>query len=567
MLLALTIGAATRLRAQEPAARDPIGEALAHEDARRWPEAAAAYRAILARVLTSGDEGDLIALTLLGLERVWHESAQRDSMLPVVEEVLRARPSDPVARTIQVRALSLASRDTDLARAFSEWRYASPGEAAPWREYVRTLMGMGRPLAADSALAQARVVLGRHPELAGETAQIAATLERWHDAASAWRDAIAVQPWLETAASFSLQRAKAPSRDSVREVLLAPPALLGARRLLATLETIWGDPRRGWAALSALPVDDSTRAAWTEFGDRAESMNAWAVARDVWEALYAQGGDAITGVRAAQAALSAGDASGALALVERAGAGLSAEDRARRVLPVAVRALGELGRAEDASRRVDEAGRYLDADARADLARPLVSAWLRAGNVERARETAERAGAPHHDATIGWLALYEGNLVEARRRLVRATARDAALTDALAVLARTRAETHVGLGAAFLTLARRDTAGAERRFAALADSLGDAAPVLLATAARLAARGDTSGRAMRYWERIATQHASAAEAPEALLEWARALAKAGDTAAATARYESLIIDHPGSAMVPQARRELERLRGRVPEES
>jgi TolA-binding protein len=88
--------------------------------------------------------------------------------------------------------------------------------------------------------------------------------------------------------------------------------------------------------------------------------------------------------------------------------------------------------------------------------------------------------------------------------------------------------------------------------------------VLLATAARLAARSGESVRAMRYWERIATQHASAAEAPEALLEWARALAKAGDTVSAAARYESLIIDHPGSAMVPQARRELERLRGRVP---
>jgi tetratricopeptide (TPR) repeat protein len=147
---------------------------------------------------------------------------------------------------------------------------------------------------------------------------------------------------------------------------------------------------------------------------------------------------------------------------------------------------------------------------------------------------------------------------------VRATARDAALTDALAVLARTRVLRHAGLGDAFLTLARRDTAAAAARFAMLADSVPDAAPVLLAVAARLATASGDSKRAVRYWEQVVTHHASAAEAPEALLELARALVRAGDTAGATARYESLIIDHAGSAMVPQARRELERLRGRVP---
>ena len=545
-------------------AQDPISDALAHEDARRWPDAAAAYRVILARAMDSAEQGDLVALALLGLERVWYEAAMRDSILPVVEQVLARRPADPVARSIQFRSLSVASRDADLRSAFFDWRRASSGDAAPWREYVRTLMAMGRPLAADSALAEATKVLGRQQELAGESAQIAATLERWQDAALAWRSAAESTPWVETAAAYSLQRAPAAARDSVRTVLLAPPATLEARRLLSTLEVGWGDPRRGWAALASVRTHDSMLVAWQEFGERAESMNAWAVAREVWTSLYERQEEAAIGVRAAEAALTSGDAAGALSLLARATRTMSAEERAQRSLRTEVRALGELGRAEEAARKVADAERWLDAEARAELARPLVAAWLRAGNVEQARTAAERAGALDDDATTGWLALYDGDLVEARRRLVRATARDAALTDALAVLARTRVLTHAGLGQAFLTLAQRDTAAASARFAALADSLPDAAPVLLATAARLATASGDSKRAVRYWEQVVAQHASAAEAPEALLELARALVRAGDTVNAAARYESLIIDHAGSAMVPQARRELERLRGRVP---
>jgi len=564
-----TLLAAATMLLSVPAlrAQDPMSDALAHEDARRWAEAAAAYRLILARALDRAEQGDLVALTLLGLERVWHEAAQRDSILPVVEEVLTRRPSDPVARAIQFRSLSVASRDAELREAFLAWRRATPSDAAPWREYVRTLMSMGRPMAADSALAEADRVLGRQRELAGESAQIAAALERWPDAATAWRAAAETTPWMETAAAYSLQRAPATARDSIRAVLLAPPVTIASRRLLSALEVGWGDPRRGWSALASVRTHDSITVAWQEFGERAESMNAWAVAQEVWTALFDRTGDEASGVRAAQAALASGDAVGTLGLIERASRTMSAEQRAQRVLSTEVKALGELGRAELAAQRVKDAERWLDADARAELARPLVTAWLRAGNVERARTAAEQAGTLDDDATIGWLALYDGDLVEARRRLVRATARDAALTDALAVLARTRVLRHTGLGEAFLTLARRDTAAASARFGALADSLPDAAPVLLATAARLASASGDSKRAVRYWEQVVALHASTAEAPEALLELARALARVGDTAGATARYESLIIDHSGSAMVPQARRELERLRGRVPEVS
>jgi hypothetical protein len=563
LLFALLGASPAALAAQDQT--DPLSAALAHEDGRRWPEAARAYRLLLAQALRADDGGDLVALSLLGLERVWHESALRDSVLPVVEEVLLVRPADPVARTIQFRSLSITSRDEALRAAFLGWRRAAPDESAPWREYVRTLMSMGRPLAADSVLADAARVLRRRSEFPGEAAQVAIALERWRDAAIAWRGALAQAPWQETAAAYALQRAPESARDSVREVLLETPVALGPRRLLATLELTWNDARRAWAALAPVPPDDSVRAAWAEFAEQAEVRLAFGVAQATWTALYAgRTGTAEQGVRAAAAALRAGAPAEALALADRAGRSLDAPTRAQRLLPVEVRALGELGRAAEAEARVRAAAAHLDDDARAELARPLVSAWLRAGEVARARAVADAAGALDDDATIGWLALYEGDLAQARKRLVRAPTRDAALTDALAVLARTRVTVHRGLGLAFLALAQRDTTAALGRFAALADSLPDAAPVLLATAARLASASGARARAVRYWEGIATQHATSAEAPEALLEWARALVREGDAAGAALRYETLIIDHAGSAMVPQARRELERLRGRVP---
>lgn len=92
------------------------------------------------------------------------------------------------------------------------------------------------------------------------------------------------------------------------------------------------------------------------------------------------------------------------------------------------------------------------------------------------------------DETMGWLALYDGDLVTARKRLVRAETRRPELVDALGLLARTRVDRLPGLGQAFLLMAKRDTLGAAQRFTALADSTGDAAPAMLAIAARLGVR-------------------------------------------------------------------------------
>jgi tetratricopeptide (TPR) repeat protein len=212
----------------------------------------------------------------------------------------------------------------------------------------------------------------------------------------------------------------------------------------------------------------------------------------------------------------------------------------------------------------------MDDASRATIARPLVSAWLRSGDLERARAAVAGSDLADDDETVGWLALYEGDLATARKRLVRAETRRGELVDALGLLARARIDKSPALGQAFLALARRDSAEAARRFVALADSagdrpassltIGDASPALLALAARLE-RGE---RALSLWDRIVAQHPKSPEAPEALLLSARAVRDAGDRAGATARLERLLVEYPESALAPQARRDLERLKGQVP---
>jgi tetratricopeptide (TPR) repeat protein len=364
------------------------------------------------------------------------------------------------------------------------------------------------------------------------------------------------------------------------------------RRLLSSLELAWGEPRRAWVALSSVRADDSTSAAWRAFGEEAEFMQVWPVARDAWVAVFERRGDLEAQQHAAQTALSAGDAALALSLATRPAPPSAAANplsrpgakpdptrdtatRLRTLLPIEIAALGELGRAKDAQVRLDASMSQLDEPSRAAMARPLVTAWLRAGDLERARAAVKGSDLAEDDETAGWLALYEGDLATARKRLVRADTKRGPLVDALGLLARTRVQQSPSLGLAFLALAQRDSAAASARFVALADSLGEAAPVLLALASRIeaakatpAANGKTPvpAKALVLWDRIVAQHPKSPEAPEALLASARAYRDSGDNAGAVARFESLLIDYPESALLPQARRDLERLRGQVPPE-
>jgi tetratricopeptide (TPR) repeat protein len=541
----------------------PLSRALELEGNGKAREAVPLFRQALVDP-AAGDEGRSTAI--LGLERAWDALGQRDSIVPLVTTALRMRPADPTLRGVQLRALVTLRRDTEARAAYDAWRRASPGESAPFRDYARLLLAEGRTAAADTVLREAGASLrgpGGARAVALEMAQLHAALGAWSRAGRSWRDAMDAMPYIEPAALHSLSAAPPAARDSLLPPLLAAPAALVPRRVAAGLLIAWRRPREAWDALAALPPTDSSRAAWRDAAERLESAEAWAVARDAWTRVLEADRDPSAARRAAAAAVAAGDAAGSLALLERSGAASgagAAEDALLRV-----RTLAALGRAADAERVAAQAAPALDASDRARLADALAEAWIASGDVARARAALTVAGAREDAPVAGWLALYAGDLKRARALLKRpaeemGAARSELAMTALAVVARTRADSVPAVGAAFLSAARGDSVRAAAQFVEAAQLLPEAASLLIVSAARLhAARGDTAA-ALQLWERVATRYERTPEAPEANLAWARELRRRGDAAGARTRLEHLIITYPESALLPMARRELDALR-------
>jgi tetratricopeptide (TPR) repeat protein len=177
--------------------------------------------------------------------------------------------------------------------------------------------------------------------------------------------------------------------------------------------------------------------------------------------------------------------------------------------------------------------------------------------VERARLALRDAPLEDADAVGGWLALYAGDLGAARAALRQVEAVDPLRVEVLALLTRTTAARSRAVGEAYLALARGDSARAARAFEQVATERPEVASLALLSAARIEAARGATARAATLWEGITARHATSPEAAEAWLEWGRLARRQGDLATARARFETVILSHPTSALVPQARRELE----------
>lgn len=557
--LVLAAACAGRLEAQQQTV-DTLAfyRALELEGAGKYREAAPLFRAAL-RVGSPVN-------ALLGLERVYAELGWADSLLVVVDSLVVRYPREETIRAVQLRTLQALGRDTDIERAVGSWAKASPGDPAPYREHARLLIQRGRATAAAVVIERARQTVGTAKDLELEVAQVRAAMGQWEASAEAWRAALARAAYLEQAAVYALVPTPAGRRDSVRRIFLAPPVNPAARLALAGLEASWGSPFQGWLALRDLPVDSASSAAWVEFGERAEREERWPLARDAFVAALRWRRSPELALRAATAALNAGDAQSVLILAPLPAAGGDTARIARSYVPLHVRALAALGRAADAERLMSRYDRWLTPGQRSAMTRAVAFGWVRAGQTARARAALSAAGAAGDSSdAAGWLALYDGDLKTARGLLRAGTESSPELALAMGLVARVRADSAPEVGQAFLALARGDSALAARRFVEAAPRASEAMSLLLLTAARLhAARGEDA-QALALWRQVAERHPTAPEAPEAELEWARVLIKRGELAAGVARLEHLILTYPQSALVPQARRELDAARRGIPD--
>lgn len=543
--------------AQAPADTMGFYKALELESAGKYRDAAPLFRAAL--------HTPAAVNAMLGLERVYAELGMSDSLLAPLDTLIAANPREETYRTIQLRTLVGSGHDAEARQAFERWARDIPTSAAPYREYARMLLERNRAASADSVLGRARQSLGSLSDLQLEVAQSRAAQGQWVESAQAWRAALRGADYLEQAAAYALTPTPSSSRDQIREIFLSLPVEVASRRALAELEMNWGSPSDAWDALKTLPPDSDAAEAWSDFAKRAEAEERWTLAREALESALRWRRTPELSVRAATAALNAGDAAAALRLAPLTDAAGDSALAARTYLPLQARALATLGRAAEAEQLARAYDRFLTPGARNSLTRTIAWGWVRSGDMVRARAALNASGAEGDSSdAAGWLALYDGNLKAAGKLLRGGTENTPELALALGLVARLKVDSAPAIGHAFLALARGDTAAAAAQFAQAADSTPTVRSLLLSMAAQLDAAHGRVADAMTLWRRIIEQDKDSPEAPQAELAWARALRAAGDNAGAASHLEHLILTYPQSSLVPQARRELELAKATIP---
>lgn len=555
-----------------PAAQ-AISQGFELERQGRVEQAAALYASAL-----HGDPASVPAL--LGLERVLPPLGRLGELLPLVQRAL-AVDTGAAVRALAVRTFTALEENDSAAALVRRWATGRPGDPAPWREWAIALEDHQRFEDARNAIMEGRHALGTASALAIEQGELEQRVGDWQAAALAWAAAATEPQHLPNAVS-QLEDAPADQRDRVVRALTGPSASIPARRIAAELLLGWGQPDRGWTTLEGTlnPTTPEAGLALRRFAERATgSAVAVRRVRGLALALLADilPGPLASRIRAeaARALLDAGDRTAARAVLAKLAGDPTApadvQALAQSALVDAALAEGELDSAASGLARL-EADPRASSEERARLRYGLVDAWIRSGRLDRAENALGADSSVEALALHGWVSLYRGDLKAAtdafRTAGPYAGDRDAvtARTAMLALLEQIDATRSPDLGAALLVLARGDSSGAVAALRRAGERLGGGRPDVLLLAGRLAARlgGSQEGTAGDLFAEIVRTGGGGAAAPAAELEWARLLLRQARPADAVTHLEHLILSYPTSAVVPEARRELERAKGAIP---
>jgi tetratricopeptide (TPR) repeat protein len=567
---ALLLAAASGLRAQA------IGQGFDLERAGQLDQAASSYLAA-----ARGDPTDLPAL--LGLERVLPQLDRLRELLPLAQRAAALSSTSDALRALLLRTY-VALNEPDSARSVARrWARARPHDEEPYREWAIALSEKRAYDDARQVLLAGRAALGQPAAFAIEVAELQARVGDWEGAAREWSTAVTAAPEHLANAATQLSDAPPERRERIARLLTATDASAPTVRLAAELELAWGDAPRAWAIFAPTVVAPSAEAADAlhRFADRAAAPGtaaAWRV-RGLALSRFAglvPGPQAVRArTDAARAFLQAGDTVAARTQMERVAADPAAPPEAQQLAEATlIGALIQEGRLDSAATRIRGAGDLLGIDDRADLRRSLAQARIRHGELALADAALANDSSVQALALQGWIALYRGDLRSARA-LFRAAGpyagdRRAATerTAMLALIEQIPGDRLPALGSALLTLGRGDSAAAVTALREVADRFtpagGRADLLLLAgrVAVQLGSGGERTAAAL--FEDVVRTGGTGAAAPAAELEWARLLARHGRNTEAVQHLEHLILSYPGSAVVPEARRELERARGAIP---
>jgi len=555
-----------------------IGQGFELERAGQYQRAATVYFTTL-----RGEPTNLAAL--LGLERVLPSLSRLPDLLPAAQRAAAASPRNVALRALLLRTY-VALNEPDSARAVAQrWTAEQPRDEAPYREWAIALEDARRFDEARQVFLVGRRALGRPGVFGIELGELQERVGEWEGAAREWAAALSEAPAQLPSAASSLAEAPAEQRERIVRAVLAGSKPL-ERRLAAELLLGWGQPERAWSVFAPTVAEPSSDAAIAlrRFADLANSGNtpdarrvrALALAR------YAEMVPEPLAVRAraeaARAFLGAGDRVAARRVLAQVAADSTAPPDAQALAQSAlVEALIDDGQLADAATRLAADSR-LSGDDRAALRLKLARARIRRGELDLADSVLLGDSSVAALALRGWVALYSGDMKGALQ-MFRAAGpyagdrRDATeRSGVLALLQQLPGDRFPELGSALLLVARGDSARAVQSLRLAAGRLetaggggGGRADILL-LAGRIAVRLDTVQQrtALTLFAEVAGTPGRSAAAPAAELEWARLLLRQQKPAEAIAHLEHLILAYPESAVVPEARRELERAKGAIP---
>src|SRR6266516_836047 len=566
-LLALALGGGAPLAAQA------IGQGFELERQGRLSDAATVYLTTL-----RAEPANLAAL--LGLERVLPGLGRLAELLPLVRRAEVTDTANLLLRALELRVYAGLDQSDSVRATAERWIARAPGDESPWREWAVALEDQREFDDARAVLQRGRRVLGRPPALAFELADLAQRSGDWESAATEWGTLVAANAAQAANAVAQLADAPEDQHEKMIRILTGTAAAAATRRLGAELLLGWGDATRAWAVFAPTVATASPEAvpALRRFADRAATVPGPEAKRARGLAL-SRFADLVPGALAAQARalLDAGDRAAARAALERLAADPAAPADAQALAKATlVEILIADGQLDSAAATLGAAGDRLSGEDREALRYGLVRARLARGELDRAEQLLAADSSVDALALKGWVALYRGDLKRAgelfRDAGPYAGERRGATERAamLALLQQVGEAENKDLGAALLLLARGDSTaavGALRRAAgALPAHSGRADVLLLAGRVAMALGGaHDSTAAMLFAEIVAGAGTAAGAAPPAAeLAWARLLLRRGKAEDAVAHLEHLILTYPTSAVVPEARRELERAKGAIP---
>jgi tetratricopeptide (TPR) repeat protein len=571
--LALAVFAAF---AAAPALGQGIGRGFELERAGRYADAAQAYAQVL-RV----EPANLPAL--LGLERALDRLSRVADVLAPARRALAIDSANPAILDILIRTFVAVDEADSAAALVARWSARSPSDESPFREWIVSLEDRGRFDDARAAIALGRRMLGRPSALAIESAELEQRQENWEGAAREWTRALAAEPAQEPSALAQLEDTPADARGKVTDALTGADAPRAARRAGAELLLGWGEAARAWTVFQTTVGPDVPDAPYAlhRFAERAlgvgtpaaRRVRAYALARfaEVLPARVALQAR----VEAARALLDVGDGAAARAILAPAAADSTAAPAARALAhTVLVYALLEAGQLDSAAAELARLRDDLPLEEHEQLYLGLARARIARGELAAADSLLAGDSSVAAVSLAGWVALYRGDVKGAMDRFREAgpyagdRAEATERTIMAALLDRIARDTFPELGAALLRLAQGDSVAAaaalQRAAGQLPERGGRLDVLLLAGQAAVGTAAGEKGAADIFAEIVRTGPPAGAAAPAAELAWAQLLVRQNRLADAVSHLEHLILTYPQSAVVPEARRLLDRAKGAVP---